>query len=61
MVRNIEVTIRPHPKYGETHSLVIVETRTRAYSTTWADTPTESDVRQAWKYDRAAFLPYFGS
>jgi hypothetical protein len=59
---NIQIEIRPHPQYPDTHKRVIVHSRGRVWYADWAEPwPTEATVRQAWIEDRRSFLSYFGS
>lgn len=64
----VQVEIRQHPEYPETHRRVIVTTaKGYCYCCDWAEPwPADEDaVRKAWQEDRAsyraAFLPYYGA
>jgi len=51
--------VRPHRDYPDTHTTVIATTANgRSYACTWAGTPTDDDIRDAWRNDRRAFTPY---
>lgn len=54
----IEIEIRPHLTYPKTHSTAKVIVRGRVWATDWAGTPTEEQVREAWRTDRRSFMPY---
>lgn len=54
----LDIEIKKHPHYPETHSVVIVTTPRGVYACAWAGTPTAEEALQAWKNDRRCFRPY---
>ncbi len=62
-MRGPQIEIKRHPRYPETHAIVIVTVRGRCYFCTWAndvqdDPITQEQALAAWKEDRRSFLPY---
>jgi hypothetical protein len=56
-----QIEIRRHPRFPETHDLVVVTTaQGRCYAATWANDPaiTQERIRQTWKYARHSFQLY---
>lgn len=63
-ISKIQVEIRKHPRYPETHRRAIVTTaRGYCYYCDWAEPwpADEEAVIKVWKEDRAAFLPHYGA
>jgi len=54
----LHVQVVEHP-FSQFHKLVKVEARGRVYAATWAAPfPTETEVKEVWRYDRKIFWPY---
>jgi hypothetical protein len=56
---SVEIEIKPHHNYPETHSRVIVTTRNGfVFACDWAGKPELADAIQAWLDDRRSFRKY---
>ncbi len=56
--KHMEIEVRKDPRHPETHSVAKVIVAGRVWACSWAGTPTEDQVRKAWREDRRAFMPY---